>query len=156
MWKPCSPGARPEISAWTCIVPSVCVKVTRPSTLLALVCKRIATALLIGAASLCAFFSSWRATAGLRRLERAMQTREPTASAVAPFLIDMSFLPQVDGVLIVCASHVRGWLPSYLSPPFLSRGFLALSGKVPGKRPENARGLAEIDSFSWNFRALPT
>ena len=42
-------GTRPEISPWTCIVPSVCVKVTCPCTLLALVGKRIVTALLIGA-----------------------------------------------------------------------------------------------------------
>ena len=62
------------------------VNVTRPSALLPLVGKRIATALLIGAALVCAFFSSWRATAGLRRPERAMQTREPTASSGRAFL----------------------------------------------------------------------
>ena len=49
---------------------------------------------------------------GTARPESVMQTREPTASAVAPFLIDMSFLPEVDGILVVLAAHLRSLLPS--------------------------------------------
>src|SRR4051794_31282286 len=114
---------------------------------------RIATALLMGAAL--PFAASCWAMAVPRRPSEATQTMEQTASAMTPFLIDMSFLP-LFVVISALAEFTSEASCKLASPGAALKGLLhARTWRFAGKPASGFKKCSTLALFHKTVRLSP-